>query len=325
MSATLRMGLVGAGGVGARHAATLAKLDDVRLVAVTDVDPARARALAADHGARVHPDMSDLLGSEALDAVWLCLPPFAHGQPEHLVLEAGLPFFVEKPLAADLRTAQEIDAAVDRSGVPTATGYHWRCMPGVERAAQVLAGSPVRLAQGTWLDKVPPVAWWSSRTASGGQLVEQATHLLDCMRALIGEPVTVAASATRIEGRDPGLVDPATAAMLSFDTGAVATLAATSVLPRKQAAALVLVADGVSIEVGETRTVLRWADRVEEIPDDGLSKRRVDAEFCDAVRRGDPTAVRVPYAEALRTHRVGCALAESARHGRPVDLGSPDG
>ena len=60
-------------------------------------------------------------------------------------------------------------------------------------------------------------------------------------------------------------------------------------------------------------------DRV--VADDGVSKQRVDAEFCAAVRSSDPESVRVPYAEALRTHRVGDALDRSVRTGGPVELG----
>ena len=316
----LRVGLVGAGGVGARHAQTLGGLDGVRLVAVTDVDAQRAEELAAEHDAVVRPDVEALLGAERLDAVWLCLPPFAHGPAEALVLDAGLPFFVEKPLSADLAEAERIAARVAASGVVTATGYHWRCMPGVDRARAALDGAPVRLAQGLWLDKVPPVGWWPQRELSGGQVVEQATHLLDCMRLLVGEPVRVDAAAARVAGRDPALVDPATAATRLFDTRAGSTLAATSVLPRKHAASLTLVADGLLVEVTETETRLHRDGEVERVSNDGVSKELVDAEFCAAVRSGDPSAVRVPYAEALRTHRVGCALAESARTGRPVDL-----
>jgi len=316
----LSVGLVGAGGVGARHAATLAGIDGVRLAAVTDVDPGRARALAADSGAVVHPDLAALLAAGGLDAVWLCLPPFAHGDAERAVIEAGLPFFVEKPLAVDTGVAEQIDVAVAARGLITATGYHWRYMPGVEAAAAALAGTPVVLADGTWWDKVPPVSWWLRPELSGGQLVEQATHLVDVLRVLVGEPVWVSALAARVPGRDAVLVDAATAATIRFDTGAVATLSATSVLARKAAAAVTLLADGVAVEVGETATVLRNGDRVETVPDDGLSKRLVDEAFCDAVRRGDPTAVRAPYAEALRTHRVCCALAESTRTGRPVEL-----
>jgi hypothetical protein len=94
-------------------------------------------------------------------------------------------------------------------------------------------------------------------------------------------------------------------------------------LPGKFAASLSLVADGLLVEVTETETRLHRGGEVERLPDDGVSKVRVDEEFCAAVRTGDPSAVRAPYAEALRTHRVGWALAESARTGEPVVV--PDG
>ena len=319
--AQLRAGLVGAGGVGARHAATLAGLGGVRLVGVTDPDADRASALAHDHDAVAFPDLEALLMAGALDAVWLCLPPFAHGAPERAVLEAGLPFFVEKPLAADLATAERIAEAVTERGTLTATGYHWRGMPGVERAAKILADHPVRLAHASWWDKVPPVPWWLHRDRSGGQIMEQATHLLDLMRFLVGEPVTVAAHIAADPGRDPALVDTATVATLRFDTGAVGTLSSTCLLRWKQAASLILIGDGVVVEVGETETVIRRGEETEVVADAGVSKERVDAEFCTAVRTGEASAVRAPYAEALRTHRVGHALDRSVRSGAVVELG----
>jgi myo-inositol 2-dehydrogenase / D-chiro-inositol 1-dehydrogenase len=320
--AQLRVGLAGAGGVGARHAATIGTLEDVRLVGVTDVDADRARALAAQHGAQVFPDLAALLTSGRLDAIWLCVPPFAHGEPERAVLEAGLPFFVEKPLAADLATAARIAESVADKEILTATGYHWRAMPGVERAVEILADHPVRLAHASWWDKVPPVSWWLRRDGSGGQIVEQATHLVDLLRLLVGEPVWVAAHASADPDRDLSLVDPATAAMLRFDTGAFATLSSTCLLRRKQAASLALIGDGVFVEVREADTLISLGDTVEVVADGGMSKERVDAEFCAAVRSGDPESVRVPYAEALRTHRVGDALDRSVRTGAPVELGA---
>ena len=322
---TLRVGLVGAGGVGERHAATLASLGEVRLAAVTDVDAARAGAVAELYGARACPDLSALLSDGQLDAVWLCVPPFAHGDAERMLIEAGIPFFVEKPLAASLAVAEELAAAVEARGLLTATGYHWRYMPGVERAVDALGGRTLRLAAGAWLDKLPPVGWWSRRELSGGQVIEQATHLVDTMRVFLGEPVSVWAQATAMPGRDEALVDAATSATLSFSSGAVASLVATSVLTWKQGASLTLVGDGAMVEVGEAQTVIRIGEDTEVVTDDGISKRRVDAEFCDAVRRGDPAGIRVPYAEALKTHRVGCALEESARTGKPVMLRPQDG
>lgn len=319
MSARLRAGIVGAGGVAARHAATLRELGDVEIVGVTDLDPARAAALGAEHDAPACPDVEALLG-QRLDAAWVCLPPGAHGPAETALLEAGVPFLVEKPVAADLRTAERLAAEVERRGALTATGYHWRNAPGMRAAEKALADAPARLAVGLWLDKVPPVGWWPYRETSPGQLVEQVTHLVDTLRVLAGEPVTVHALAGQDADRDPALVDAASVATLRLDSGAVASLAATSELTWKAAAALTLVGSGVRVDVDEQRVRVQRGDDVVEVVDAGAAKREVDAEFCAAVRSGDRDRVRAPYPEALRTHRVGCALAASVERGEPVQV-----
>ena len=92
------------------------------------------------------------------------MPPFAHGVPEAAVLSAGVPLFVEKPLAATAETAERVGAQVAAAGVLTAVGHHWRYLKVVERARRLLDGRAVRLVGGTWLDKVPPVGWWPVRT-----------------------------------------------------------------------------------------------------------------------------------------------------------------
>jgi myo-inositol 2-dehydrogenase / D-chiro-inositol 1-dehydrogenase len=152
-----RVALVGAGNVAQRHARVLSGFDDVALVGVTDVAAPAARALADAHGAETCDDVADLLALEP-DAVYVCVPPFAHGPAEEAVLAAGAALFVEKPLAVDAATAERIGALVASSGVVTAVGHHWRYLEVVERARALLDGRPVRLVDGVWWDKVPPVA-----------------------------------------------------------------------------------------------------------------------------------------------------------------------
>jgi len=315
----LRVGLVGAGGVGARHAAVLAERDDAELAWVTDVDERRARALADDHGAALRPDLDALL-EDRPDAVWLCVPPFAHGPAERRLVEARVPFLVEKPLSADLATAEELAAVVERSGLVTATGYHWRGMPGVERAAEALGDEPVLLASGAWWGPVPPVGWWGRQDLSGGQVVEQATHLLDVVRLLAGEVVRVVAR--EVAPGAEGAVAPAVTASLDLASGGVASLTATSLLPARRAASVQLVgARGALVEVDEEAVVLGGSLAPERVPDGGEAKRRVVGDFLDAVRTRDASRVRAPYAQALATHRVACAVVASARTGEPVVLG----
>ena len=320
-----RIGLIGAGNVGRRHAQVLSGFPDVHLAGITDVVPQAAAELARDVGCRPFSRTDELL-SAGVDAVYVCVPPFAHGAPETAVLSARIPLFVEKPLAATAETAERVGAQVAAAGALTAVGHHWRYLKVVERARRLLDGREVRLVGGAWLDKVPPVGWWPVRDRSGGPVIEQAAHVLDLARVFAGEVAEVFAMGNGQPPAVPGAdVDGVTTATLRFRSGALGTLSTTCLLGWKQRAALEVVAEGLWLSVGEDGLAIResGADPVEELVagDPAAARVAVDRAFVDAVR-GIGNDVRAPYAEALRTHRLACALASSAATGQPVRLAS---
>jgi myo-inositol 2-dehydrogenase/D-chiro-inositol 1-dehydrogenase len=264
-------------------------------------------------------DVAGLLRA-GVDVLWLCVPPFAHGDLELSLVRAGLPFFVEKPLAADLRVAQLVADAVAGAGLPTATGYHWRHLDTVERARLVLGGRPVRLVDAHWWGITPPAAWWSRADRSGGQVVEQATHVLDLVRLLAGEveEVTGVAAASSMAARD---VPDATAAVLRLESGAVGTVSTSCVLPVLTAAGLDLVAEGVSVHLTETSLRARTAAGEQDAVPAVDARRAVDRAFVD-VLSGRPAAPGVvDVAEALQTHHLACAVARAAQTGAAVRVG----
>lgn len=319
---TTRIGLIGAGGVAARHAKVLSGLPEVQVSGVTDVVAEAAGRLAAEHGAQVYDTVADLIDSGP-DAVYVCVPPFAHGDAERAVVAAGLPMFVEKPIAINYDIASEIAGLVDGRGLITAVGHHWRYSPVVEKAREILAGRTIRLVAGSWLDKVPPPAWWPIAGRSGGPVVEQAAHVLDLARYLAGEvdEVTAYGNGTppQVEGAD---IDGATTAVLRFAGGAVGNLAATCVLGWKQRAGLEIYADGLALALTESELVIRDGDRTETVTCEPTEAHvAVDRAFVRAVR-GEQDDIRVPYAEALRTHELALAVARSAAEGRAVRPGA---
>ncbi|MEU8247470.1 Gfo/Idh/MocA family oxidoreductase [Nonomuraea sp. NPDC048916] len=314
MSPITRIGIIGAGNVAARHAEVLSGFADVTIAGIADTDPHRAEALASRHHCPAYGGHAGLLDAGGLDAVYVCVPPFAHGNPERDALSCDLPIFVEKPLSLDLETAEAIADELDRRGLPSAVGHHWRYLDIVEHARDLLAGRPVRLALGHWLDKVPPVGWWLDPGRSGGQVVEQAVHVLDLARVLVGEATMV--HAVPAEDEVAGQVDRATAAVLRFAGGATGMLATTCLLRHKHRVGLEVHAEGIALDLSETRLTVDGETHVQE---DGQAKVRVDRTFVDAVR-GREADVRVPYREALRTHRLALALARSAKERRPVML-----
>ncbi|SNR51610.1 Gfo/Idh/MocA family protein [Blastococcus mobilis] len=318
----LRVGCVGTGFIAGQHLRALAGFDDVDVVAVADTVPERAAQAAGRYGARAYGDGLALLDTEELDAVWLCVPPFAHGALEAAAVDRGVPFFVEKPLALNLPIAQEVAVQVAASGLTTAVGYHWRHLQVVQRAAELLARAPAQLITGYWLDKTPGAAWWPQRAYSGSQVIEQTTHIFDLARVLAGEAVSVMA----VERAAPdGWGDvPATAsALLRFASDAVGSISSARVLGWRHRVALHVVAEGLVVEIGERsltdhelRVVTADGEEVLRSGDDPIVAE--DREFLDVVR-GRVPRVRVPYAEALRTHAVACAADRSARDGQPVD------
>ena len=318
--AVTRIGLVGAGGVAQRHARVLSALPEVQVMGVTDVQPAAAAALAEAYGATVFNDVHDLLAAGP-EAVYVCVPPFAHGPAERAVIESGLPLFVEKPIAIDLDTAVEISTLIADGNLLTAVGHHWRYLSVVEQAKALLADRPVRLVTGAWLDKVPPVAWWPRAERSGGPVVEQAAHVLDLARHLAGEVTEVWAAGSGIPPAVDGAdVDGSTAVALRFAGGTVGTVAATCVLGWKERAGLEIYADGLALSVAEDKLTIRSGDDITTVDSDPESARvAVDAAFIRAVR-GEEQDIRVPYAEALRTHELALAVAASAAAGRSVDV-----
>jgi predicted dehydrogenase len=320
-SITVRLGVVGAGAVATRHVRTLLAMDGVRVAAVADPAVERARQLADLAGAAAYRTHLEMLERERLDALYVCVPPFAHGPPELAAIEAGLPFFVEKPVAIDLPTAEAIAARLGERQLVTCAGYHWRWLETFERARDLLAGRPARLALCYWLDKVPPPAWWPRRDGSGGQTVEQTTHVLDLARALVGEVVEVHAfgAGGTVPAVPGGGVDHAAVASLRFAGGAVGAVASTCVLPRLLRAGIHLAADGLWLELSEAELLVEAGGERSVWPA-GNARPRPDHDFIRAVR-GGPDRIRVTWAEAYRTHRLACALIRSAEEGRPVALG----
>lgn len=316
----LRVACVGTGFIAGRHLAALSQFDDVEIVAVADAVPERARQVAAAHGARAYDDGEALLEAEELDAVWICVPPFAHGALEHAAIDRGVPFLVEKPLSNDLATAVEIADRLSGDGLLAAVGYHWRYLSVVGQAALVLQHSIPALVSGFWLDSTPPVPWWIERRLSGGQVVEQTTHLFDLARLLVGEVDRV--SAVEVSATDAAEAPVASSATLRFACGAIGTMSSARILPARHRVSLQLVADGCVLELSE-RSLIDHELRV--VTADGEQVHRVDESpiaaedraFVDAVA-GRSFDVRAPYSDAVRSHALAWAADRSARDGIAV-------
>lgn len=316
-----RLGFIGAGGIAQRHLGVLEQFDDVELVGFADPDVDRAVQSAGRFGARAYGNFAELLDDPNLDAVYICIPPFAHGEPERLAIARGLPFFVEKPLSLEIDIAEAVAAQVEAADLVTAVGYHWRYIDTVEEARRRLADRPPQLLSGYWLDSTPPPQWWWHQDQSGGQMVEQTTHIIDLARYLAGDVTQVFGLAGHKDREQfPGLdVATASTASLRFANGAIGNLASTCLLNWGHRVGLHVFGEGLALELTDHDIMIDVGAGRPVQHAQGDPVWREDRDFIDAVR-GEPNRIRCSYGEALKTHRVALAINQSAREGRAIDI-----
>ena len=115
----LRVAIVGCGNIAGPYARSIAAHDEVELVAVTDVDPARAAAFGAEHGCRVHDSLEALLADPDVQLVVNLTVHHAHYAVSRQALEAGKHVYSEKPMALEAAEARElVDAGSTAGGAP---------------------------------------------------------------------------------------------------------------------------------------------------------------------------------------------------------------
>ncbi|MBI2777213.1 MAG: Gfo/Idh/MocA family oxidoreductase [Chloroflexi bacterium] len=324
MTDRLRLALIGAGWITPMHLAAFERLGRTTLVGVSAVRLESARATAAPRGAAAYTDAARMLDAQRPDIVYVCVPPSAAIATLEVVVERGLPFLTEKPLAAmDAEGPVRIADAVAARGLIAAAGYHMRALEAMPEVQERLAADPARLVVARWMDGTPAPAWWLRAETGGGQVVEQITHLYDLGRLLVGEAVVVGAASLHEEPVTPPWADvaDATAAVLRYETGAVGSFANT----RRMATHLVdmeFTSDGLRTTIrrptplpGPWEIAFIDGTSIQTLPP-GRDPYEIQAErFLDAVEANDPSKLFSTYADALRTDRLTRAVV--AATGRP--------
>ena len=309
MAAT-RVGIIGSGWIAGVHLRALSGFDDVKVVGIASRNPVSAGPLAESAGARVYSDYRSMLDGAELDAVFVCLAPYANCEPALAVAERGIALFAEKPLGVDEDWPARIAKAVHEKGIVSCVGYQWRYLEVVDRARELLEGHPPHLVIGSWLGDTPGPAWWIRKDQSGGQIVEQATHVFDLARYLVGEMEPTAAVGHRVQRPaypDSDILD-VTETSVRFASGAIGSFSTTSLLASTHRVELDMISDGMALtlEVLNHRLVVRLGTETTTLapPSEFDTPYQLqNRAFIDAVQ-GKPNRIRSPYDDALLTHHL---------------------
>lgn len=185
----LKIGIVGVGGIAnGKHMPSLAKLDNVEMVAFCDLIEERARKGAEQYGtpdAKVFTDYRDLLDMDEIDVVHVLTTNDAHAPITVAALEAGKHVMCEKPMAKNAAEAQQMVEAAERTGKKLTIGYQNRFRPDCRYLKKLCdAGElgEIYFAKALAVRRRGVPTWGSflsEEKQGGGPLIDIGTHALD--------------------------------------------------------------------------------------------------------------------------------------------------
>lgn len=237
----VEVAIVGTGGIAAFHAEALAAQHGrARIVAATDINPAVLAAYESRWSVpAVYPSLDELLANEKPDLAALCTPPGLHAQQAIACLSRGISVLCEKPPVLSLAELDEIAGAVVGDAT-FATVFQHRFGSGAVRLRGLIGdarlGRPLTAVCHTlWFraDEYFAVPWRGNwEIEGGGPTMGHGIHQFDLLLSILGEwqeVVAVAANQTK-----PTATEDLSAAIVTFASGAVATIVNSVISPREQ-------------------------------------------------------------------------------------------
>lgn len=228
----LKLGLVGVGVMGLRYIKAASTDPNAEMVALCDLDRAAAENVAASFDVPAAYDcVEKMLEMTELDAVIIATPDFAHRDPACLCLEAGLDVLCEKPLSISVEEACEIVKTVEKTGKKLMVNFgnrHRLSVQRMERAVRAGALGDIRYAYMCLNEKAIKTATlpWADRTSPLWFLL---SHVTDFLTWIMDQRVVSVYAVNGTVISSPEMVT--TAALLTFENGASATLESTWNMP----------------------------------------------------------------------------------------------
>lgn len=193
----VRAGIIGAGFMGGMHSQCYKQLHNAKLVAVADFQAGKAKEMADKYGARACGSGDELIADRNIDMVDICLPTYMHKEYVVKAAKAGKHVLCEKPIALNVKDADEMVAACSKAKVKFMVAQVLRFWPEYVKLKEIkeskILGKILSLtcrrlgAAPVWSWK----SWMTNYSMSGGALVDLHIHDVDFLYYLLGRPVSV--------------------------------------------------------------------------------------------------------------------------------------
>lgn len=342
-----KLAIIGCGGIGTYHLGHFLDYKDIELAGFCDLIYERAQSFVEKAGSgKAYTDFRVMYDEVQPDMVFICVPPYCHGDIEFETIRRGIPMFIEKPMGLDMDLVYRIRDEIQKKRLITAVGLQCRYAKIVDDTRNFVDNHRIAFVECVRMGGVPMVEWWRDKQRSGGQIVEQTIHNFDMVRYMMGEPTEVYTMGARGFVTDVVNYDTEDVSTTSvrFANGAVGALSTGCYAKNGEAfdSKITFSAKDCRLEHYILGKVNIFGVKQQEQADNGLIFKgdgtmqageggcvtiqedgayggvQCDRTFVDAVLTGDPSKIRSPYADAVRTMEFVMACNRSMETGLPV-------
>ena len=308
----MKYALIGCGRVAPSHIKA-ARLNNIDIVAICDIDPEKAKAFALEQqleDVNIYADYKEMLSKESVDFVSIATISGTHAEIAVYCAEQGVNFLVEKPMAMSIAEANAVLEAAEKSGVTAGVCHQNRFNIAVQELKRAIDNDRFgKLSHGSihvrWFrdeSYYNQDDWRGKWATDGGALMNQCIHGIDLLRWVFGGEIESVYGSVRnqyhpyIEAEDIGV------AVVNFKNGAVATIEGTvNTLDNLEETLCVFGENGMVRLAGmSASTIDVWQFRDEESAD---QDRRFIEEKAPNVYGNGHTSLFLDFAQAVKEKR----------------------
>jgi len=193
----VKVAIIGTGFIGNIHADAYQKLHNAKVVAITDCNAEKGKEAAGKAGANFYEDMESMLKHEDVDVVDICTPTFLHADMVKKAAQAGKHILCEKPLALELKEADEMIEVINNNKVKAMVGHVLRFWPQYVEAKRIIDSGELGRACHAFCERLCVTPGWSwkgwmtNEKLSKGAHIDMQIHDLDYLIWLFGKPKKV--------------------------------------------------------------------------------------------------------------------------------------
>lgn len=270
-----KIGLVGCGRISRNHFDAIKEAKEFELVGVCDVDKSRAEKTGNEQGVPFYTDLNEMITSVDMEIISICSPSGIHAKHGILAAENGIHVLTEKPMATRLDDADELIKACDKYKVHLLVVKQNRLNTTMQllknaidkdRFGKIYQAS-VNVFWQRPQEYYDMAKWRGTWEFDGGAFMNQASHYVDALEWLIGEPESVmgmtSTMARKIESEDMG------AAIVKFRNGVIGTINVSMLTyPKNFEGSITILGEKGTVKVGgvAVNKIEKW--EFEEYDDD---------------------------------------------------------